>query len=274
MSMLQSKLEVRCCIKKSNHRGYFTFPAHAGDAIVFKFSHAQFSSTREFKRISPKYRQDTIRYNFEMEFMRTKTYGDIVIAAPGIPKPVFQDDRLHVSDFEIQNNGDLLLLTYPKRLKKGSELILYDGQQILKNFQVPGIAEELMRDYRGNPHVLCKDAVYGIYATEERIGIAPLEKEYYMTYLAPIVDTNKTRIYFTTFNPDYPAFDYYTLDQLDTVYKKIMNIEDELMMELYRSEYKWADIRTKLWAKEQRNSNGGGCRDLGWSKLLYTIYLL
>ena len=35
--------------------------------------------------------------------------------------------------FEIQNNGDLILLTYPKRLKKGSELILYDGREVKKN---------------------------------------------------------------------------------------------------------------------------------------------
>jgi hypothetical protein len=27
-------------------------------------------------------------------------------------------------------------------------------------------------------------------------------------------------------------------------------------MELYRSEYKWADIRTKLWAKEKENETG------------------
>ena len=242
--------------KTSNYKGYFSFVAEQGDAITFKFTHTQFNSSQEFRRIPAKYRGDTINYNFEMEFVPTKEYGDIVVAAPGIPVPVFESKRLHVSDFEIQNNGDLLLLTYPKRLKKGSELLIYNGKDIKTNFQIPGVAEELVRDFRGNPHVLCNDAVYGIYATDERIGIAPLEKEYYMTYLAPIVDTNKTRIYFTTFNPDYPAFEYFAFDQLDSVYKQIMNIEDELMMELYRAEYKWADVRTKLWAKNKEIQTG------------------
>jgi hypothetical protein len=35
-----------------------------------------------------------------------------------------------------------------------------------------------------------------------------------------------------------------------------MNIEDELMMELYRAEYKWADVRTKLWAKNRELQTG------------------
>jgi hypothetical protein len=242
--------------KVSNHKGFFTFYAEPGDAISFKFTHTQFNSTQEFRRISPKFRGDTIRYDFEMEFIPRQEFGDIVVSAPGIPKKVFPNDRLHVQDFEIQNNGDLLLLTYPKRLKKGTELVLFDGIDIKSNFQVPGMAEELVRDYRGNPHVMCKDAVYGIYATDETVGIAPMDKEYYMTYLAPIVDTNRTRVYFTTFNPDYPAFDYFAMDQLDTVYKKIMSIEDELMMELYRAEYKWVDVRTKLWAKNKEIRTG------------------
>jgi hypothetical protein len=54
----------------------------------------------------------------------------------------------------------------------------------------------------------------------------------------------------------YPAFDYFAFDQLDSVYKRIAEIEDELMMELYRSEYKWVDVRTKLWAKYKELETG------------------
>jgi hypothetical protein len=35
-----------------------------------------------------------------------------------------------------------------------------------------------------------------------------------------------------------------------------MHIKDDLMMELYRSEYKWVDVRTKLWAKNKERETG------------------
>jgi hypothetical protein len=54
----------------------------------------------------------------------------------------------------------------------------------------------------------------------------------------------------------YPAFEYGCLDLLDSTYKSILHIQDDLMMELYRSEYKWVDVRTKLWAKNLENQTG------------------
>ena len=242
--------------RTSNMKGQFSFKALPGDAITLKLSHTHFNPTKELKRISSKFRGDTIEFNYQMEMVRVQDQDALVVSAPGVPVTVFKSPRLHVSDFEIQNDGDLLLLTYPKRLKKGSELLLFDGKNVKSNFQVPGLAEELIRDYRGNPHVVCKDAIYGIYASDGQVGIGAIDKNYFYTYLAPIVDTNKTKLYFTTFNPDYPAFDYFSYDQLDSTYKKILSIKDDLMMELYRSEYKWVDVRTKLWARNKELATG------------------
>ena len=77
-----------------------------------------------------------------------------------------------------------------------------------------------------------------------------------MNYIAPIVDTSVSKYYFSNYNPDFPAFDYFTYDLDDSSYRKIAQVEDELMMELYRSEYKWVDVRTKLWAKDMENETG------------------
>ena len=240
----------------TNHKGILSFEARRGSYISFKMNHTHFESVSEKKTISSKSRGDTIRYTFKMNFVRVQEMGDLIVVKPGVAKVVFKSPRLHVQDFEIQNNGDFLLLAYPKQLKKGSELLLFDGVKIKTNFQVPGLAEEIIRDYRGNPHVVCKDMVYGIHATNDNIGISTIDKKYYYTYLAPIVDTNKTKLYFSNFNPDYPAFEYFAYDQLDSTYKKLLNIEDELMMELYRSEFKWVDVRTKLWAANKELATG------------------
>ncbi len=134
--------------------------------------------------------------------------------------------------------------------------MVWDGQRVRSEFEVNGLAEELVHDFRGNPHILCEKDVFGVHVKGKEIGLSSMDKAYFMKYIAPIVDTNKTKMYFSTFNKDYPAFDYFTFDQLDSTYTKILQIEDELMMELYRSEIKWVDVRTRLWAKNKEIQTG------------------
>jgi len=240
----------------SNSKGEFRVKVPNNVMSSFQLSHPQFISIKHEKRISGKTGLDTLFFEFKMEFIRSQEIEDMVVSAPGIPKVIYQSKRLHVEDFEILKDGNFLLLTYSKRLKKGSELLLFDGKTVLNTFQVPDNAEQLVRDYRGNAHVVCEENVFGIHVQGKNIGISSVPKDYFLTYISPILDTNKTKLYFSNFNPDFPAFEYFTFDQLDSSYKKIMHIEDDLMMELYRAEYKWADVRTKLWAKNKEIQTG------------------
>ncbi|MFT5778631.1 MAG: hypothetical protein ACI837_001587, partial [Crocinitomicaceae bacterium] len=241
--------------RTANSKGHITIKSPKGVRIDFGLTHPKFNSEKVFKKISANEKADTVWVEFSMDADKTKILDEVVIAAPGVPIPIFESQRLHVQDFEILPDGRLILLTYPKQLRKGSELILYDGK-IINNFQVPGVSKDLVRDYRGNPHVVCAESVFGIHVDGKRIEILTLEKEYFTKYVAPIVDTNASKMYFSTFNPDYPAFEYFAFDQLDSTYEKILGIEDELMMELYRSEYKWVDVRTQLWAKNMELQTG------------------
>jgi len=199
---------------------------------------------------------DTIKLTILMNPMKMRDLKEVVVKAPGIPDTVFQSDRLSVADFEVQNNGNILLLAYPKQLNKGSELLLFDGKNILTSFQVNDRAQYLLRDYLGNSHVVCDENTFGIYYDGKDIQIAQIPKDYYFKYLAPIVDTTVSKLYFSNFSKDYPAFNYYAIDKVDSTYKAILHIEDDFMMELYRSEYKWVDVRTKLWAKNKEIETG------------------
>jgi hypothetical protein len=238
--------------RQTNQTGRAEFYLRTGNA-TFSLSHPMYQGENYSRKVTL---LDSVKFAFELQPIRSKEFKEVVVKAPGVPDTVFSSKRLSVADFEIQRNGDLVLLAYPKQLKKGSELLLYNGQEIINSFTVPGTAEELVRDYRGNPHVVCAENVFGIYIEKSRIGIATIEKDYFLKYLAPILDTNKTKMYFSDFNPVYPAFSYFTYDQLDSTYMKICNIQDDLMMELYRSEYKWVDVRTKLWAKNKEYQTG------------------
>jgi hypothetical protein len=242
--------------RTSNSKGKIEIYIPNNSLISYKCNHAIYESVSGVKKVFLKELTDTFAISIEMVASKINSLKEIVIKAPGVPDTVFESKRLSVADFEVQQNGRLVLLTYPKQLRKGSELLLYDGLEVLNTFSVPGIAQELVRDYRGNAHVICEDNVYGLHINGQNIEISSLEKEYYLKYLAPILDTNRNKMFFSNFNKDYPAFEYYAFDQLDSTYSKIINIKDDLMMELYKSEYKWVDVRTKLWAKAKEHETG------------------
>lgn len=242
--------------RTSSSKGKIELYVPNNSLISYKCNHAIYESVTGVKKVFLKEVTDTFTVSIEMVASKINSLKEIVIKAPGVPDTVFESKRLSVADFEVQQNGRLVLLTYPKQLRKGSELLLYDGMEVLNTFSVPGIAQELVRDYRGNAHVVCDDNVYGLHVNGQNIEISSLEKAYYLKYLAPILDTNRNKMFFSNFNKDYPAFEYYSFDQLDSTYSKIINIKDDLMMELYKSEYKWVDVRTKLWAKAKENETG------------------
>lgn len=240
--------------KRSSTKGLIQFYSPSVGTISYSLSHPLYETFKSSKKINAA--SDTMRWQIQLTPIKRIDLQEVVVKAPGVPDTVYGSKRLSVSDFEIQKNGDILMLAYPKQLKKGSELLLYNGREVINSFTVPGTAEELVRDYRGNTHVVCADNVYGILLAKEKIGISTLEKEYFLKYLAPILDTNHTKMYFSNFNKDYPEFAYFSYDQMDSTYRKICNIKDDLMMELYRSEYKWVDVRTKIWAKNKEYETG------------------
>ena len=240
---------------KSTSKGKIALKIPQNCSLIFSLNHPVYEPFSASRKISSK-TSDSLTISVDLIPIKSQFLKEIVVKSPGVPDTVFESNRLSVADFEIQRDGKLILLTYPKQLKKGCELLLYDGLEVLNSFSVPGIAEELVHDYRGNTHIVCKENVFGIHLNKERIGISTLEKNYFFKYLAPILDTNKSKMFFSNFKKEYPAFDYYAYDQEDSTYLKIVEIKDDLMMELYRSEYKWVDVRTKLWAKNKEIETG------------------
>jgi hypothetical protein len=244
------------CYVSTNQKGIFCFKIDSNKKYTLTFNHPLFQSALLELEYDIRFLDDTLSLEVFLEPSKLRELKEIVLKPPGKPDTVFESDRLSVADFELLQDGRLILLTYPKQLKKGSELLLYDGMNVSASFSLPGMAQELVRDFRGNTHVLCLDNVFGVLVNRNQIGISSIERGYFMKYVAPIVDTSYTKYFLSNFNKNYPAFEYYAYDLLDSTYSDILHIEDELMMELYRSEYKWVDVRTKLWAKNQEIQTG------------------
>ena len=230
---------------------YFILPKGKASIVV---SHLKYNKKKRIKKIIDS--DDTLLISMELEYIREQDVNEVVVSAPGIPQVVYGSSRVHVSDYEILENGNLILLTYPKQLKKGSELLVYNGEKVISNFEIEYKAKELIHDYRGNAHIVCEEKVLGIHMDKKTIGLSILDRNYYMRYISPIVDSSDTKLYFSNYSDNYPAFDYFTYDQSDSTYSKILGITDELMMELYRSEIKWVDVRTRIWAKNKERETG------------------
>lgn len=240
--------------KTSHGNGTIQFKVPKDIKVSAAFTHAIYESND--LQFTTKSREDTIALEVLLVSERIQYVGEVIVKPIGTPYVVFESDRISVADFEVLNDGKLILLTYPKRLKKGSDLLLAEGKTVLNSFHVPGVAEELIRDYRGNTHIVCEESVFGVQLIKGDLQISQIEKPYFLKYVMPIVDTNSSKMYFSNFSANYPAFDYFAYDLLDSTYRKIVNIQDDLMMEMFRAEYKWMDVRTQLWAKNKELETG------------------
>jgi hypothetical protein len=198
---------------------------------------------------------DTIQLRIQLKTERVQEVREVVIK-PNKPDTVYASKTYSVADFELDADGSLILLTYEKNLQKDAQLQVYRDRATTAILAMPDRAQVLKRDFRGNIHVLTDESVFGLEAIDSNYTLVNIPKDYFFKYLVPIVDSSQTRLFYSSYSENYPAFEYGSLDQLDSTYKTLLQIQDDLMMELYRSEYKWVDVRTKLWAKNLENQTG------------------
>lgn len=241
----------------TNSKGYAYFNVTDFENSNFTYNHIAYLALDEFDRkVLIKNKLDTLDIPIRFYFNKEHLLDEVVIKPVGKPDTVFESARVSVSDFEFMPSGNLLLLTYPKNLKKGTELVLFDGLSILSYIPIEESGIELIRDYKQNAHVVCEKNIFGIIEEANKIQLYKIDRPYFEAYIKPIVDSVHSSYIFSNFNPNYPAFSYYSYEPVDSVYKKICDVKDELMMELYRSEFKYVDVRTKIWAKEKEKETG------------------
>jgi hypothetical protein len=191
--------------------------------------------------------------------LHVKTYSskEVVIQNPYIPVQVFGSERISVEDFELLEDNKCILLTYERRLNKGSEVILVDeNEKILSTHKVGKDAKELIRDFQGHINLLKDSSVYKIEVVEDELNFSQMDASYFKQYIDPIIDTVDWFYLFSNYQDIYPAVDFFSFDKIDSSYLKLLRVEDKIMMEMYLSEYKYVDVRTKLWAWEMQQELG------------------
>lgn len=182
--------------------------------------------------------------------------GEYNISATYKPAIAFSSELISVSDFVVVDENTMVLLAYPKRLNAGSELIWYVNDSIISRREVPEKAIRLDTDYRNRIYLRCEYNDFQL-KNEELLSLIKVPRKQLDNYVRPILDTlENEQLFFTTHKSHYPAFDFFKVQMKDTSHTLLHHIEDTKMMEFYRAEYKWADVRTKLWAWDMEAETG------------------
>jgi hypothetical protein len=172
------------------------------------------------------------------------------------PDTVFGSEVYSVADFEFLNKR-LIILGYEKQLAKGA-YVMVAGERgdVLSKQLVPADADRLFRSFRGEVFVLGKSAYYQVLLRDDVISLLPVDSYIFEGFHAIVNDTLEDNFYYSNYSDFYPAFTYYVSERDDTSRVTLREVEDRFMMELYRSEYKYVDTKTKLWAAKQEAKTG------------------
>jgi len=203
-----------------------------------------------------------------------QTTEGVDISSVYTPEIVFSSEEYSVQDFQIDAKGQLFLLIYDQRMEKGSQLAILENGELKFRLSVAPGHHLLERDYLGRVFLVGNQEVY-LVSLKDRLVLTPMNKTDYEYHIAPIIDTFQRKLYFSNFNDWYPAVDFFEIDvsENDTIYTKLHHVEDHVMMEHFLAEYKWADVRTQLWAWDRERETGIN-REIwvGLSSFTQTIY--
>ena len=241
----------------TNRRGIFYFSVKPQNQMQIAFRHLGYEryfyviTAQDFRKAEG----DTLTI-----FIRLKQ-GSIELKDKDIlsdkkPDTVYGSVHYSVADFEFVDN-QMVLLVYEKQLSKGAYVIIPGSRgEILSRQFVPDEAVRLFRNFRGEIFVVGKTAYYQVVIRKDEIFLFPMDVEVFENFHAIVNDTLEDKFYYSNYSDLYPAFTYYCSRRDDTTRSVLREIEDKFVMELYRSEYKYVDTKTKLWAARQEVSTG------------------
>ena len=240
---------------KSDKEGRYSFTGNLNVSDTIRFENFAFG---DFDLVVTKKMLKTAeKKQLIIDVVMPDKQTQIVVVRPNVPDTLYGTQAYSIADFEFHESGNLVLLTYDKNLSKGSVLrVLNKEKKITDRYYVDGEAVELRKDFKGNIHLLTEEAVYLVLLEDSKLYVYPENRDYFFKYVAPVIDTIGANIYYSNYSDIYPAFDYFEFNRDDSTYKVMLKVEDEPMMELYRAEFKYVDVRTKLWAHNKQLETG------------------
>lgn len=230
----------------------YNYTGNNEDGLIFHSAWFQDKTVRITKKLIKRVVKDTLYLNVRLSYVMLE---GPVIERDQAPEVVFGHPYKSVQDFEL-DSGRLVLLLFEKSLKRGAEVILAKGDSVISRCNVPGQAERLFKDYLGRIYVICEKEVF-LCTFKDNLGtISEVNAEEFYKQTWRVIDTLAGKYYFSNKIEIYPAYEYFSQKRKDTVSKRLHYVENELIMDLYRAEYKYVDGQEKLWAVRKEMATG------------------
>lgn len=185
---------------------------------------------------------------------KTQNFGTVEITGKLRPKVEYGSPILQVQDFDISKDGELFILAYEKNINKDATL-LRKKQDVTKRISIENSAISIEKDHKGVLYLSYENYLLQFDSIENQF-LNYVKSDDFIEKIKPIQYEYKNWMMYSTLNELYPAMEYVLLDQKDTSYITLLEIEDKEMMEHYRAEFKFAPARTKLWAWEKEDVTG------------------
>jgi hypothetical protein len=97
---------------------------------------------------------------------------------------------------------------------------------------------------------------FWINSVDERLQLHRVADDDFSKIIEPIVAALPTHVIYSNYNPDFPAFEYYSYRTMDSSFQLLAHVEDEELMRMFRSEYKYLTPREKLEAYRYEQNTG------------------
>jgi len=208
--------------------------------------------------------------------IRTIVLSTRIISFPAIdvthiiipPDTVYGLPEYNIGDFCFIGDKTLLLVyTKEKRWKKaedqkktyyeGCKLELLDSlNKKIDSYNLDGLFYGMYTQYLNEVFLTSPVKNYKINIYNDLISLDEIDLTSFKDFIEPVVDSIDNTVIATTFNPQIPAFEYFSFDKVDSIYQTIHQVEDEELLSVFRSEYKYLDGRGKLNAVRYEQDTG------------------
>jgi hypothetical protein len=246
---------------RSDQNGVIEVPMSELDSVWVKIQRIGYKTTNAWITIQPPY-EDQIIFLIKEEFEFT------TVEITAAPKVVFGSDTMHVADFQFWGD-DILLLTYEEeeRWKKTSEakmtiyrncqLVLINAQnKILQIASLPGEFQCFYTKHPTSTFLIGRNDHYLVSMPHDQIQLQRIEAEDFKQIIEPLIAIHDDCQLYTNYNKEFPAFDYYLYHIADSLFQLLHHVEDESLMRMFRSEYKYLSPREKLDALRYEMDTG------------------
>lgn len=252
--------EVRMAV--TNKQGIFRIEAPKAKGYALQLGHVGYVPKRV--AIPQGQGSDTLRIRLSS---KVYTIPEVVIGR-NAPEVVYQRKELHVGDHYATREG-VWVLAYEQprmwhreenageQLFRNARLVLLDTLfNEVASYKLPGEVRCLHHDHRGRVVVDGQRDAWVAELRNGEIAMGIVDRKTLHTAILPWTDSTAGRLLGTNRSEEWPAFDHLAFDPESDLQQAFCTIEDEHVMELFRSQYKYMSGRDKVIAMDLEKDTG------------------